>query len=101
MGADFAGLQGGTWAAVRVGGSWRGSWPLVKMQLEPPLQAAGENHPADLLGEREEGRREVRRLVSCLPRSALEQVATLACTRGDLVKGRVQLRRPGGWGGGG
>jgi hypothetical protein len=34
-------------------------WPLIKMSLEPPVQAAGENHPADLPGGESEEQGEV------------------------------------------
>lgn len=70
--------------AVEVGHGW----PLVKMQLEPPVQAAGEHHPAGL--PRGENRRA--RGQDPLPRAAPgAQLLTGGTHLRALVKGGFPL----------
>lgn len=71
-----------------MGGGWRGhDGPLVNMQLEPPVQAAGENHSAGLPGEKAEIRNPWRYGRQCLERGFPQGVHSW-----DLHEGQVPTR---------
>lgn len=73
-----------------VGGGHDG--PLVNMQLEPPVQAAGENHSAGLPGGES---RDKDPIVVRLAGSAQSSASHMECTAGTWMKGRFPRGR---WG---